>query len=62
MAQAVKPAWAIGPIWWRQLYQPSGKPCTITTSGPLPCTAARSVMPLLEMATKWGVMRPCLPS
>ena len=22
MAQAVKPASAIGPIWWRQLYQP----------------------------------------
>ncbi|MEJ1968113.1 MAG: hypothetical protein WDN03_05655 [Rhizomicrobium sp.] len=44
MAQAVKPACAIGRIWWRQENQDSGKPCTITTSGPPPSTAARRRM------------------
>src|SRR4051812_24023926 len=41
MAQAVKPAAAIGPIWWRYEYQLSGKPCTITTKGPDPSMAQR---------------------
>src|SRR5262245_36975800 len=41
MAQAVKPASAIGPIWWRYEYQLSGNPWTIRTSGPSPSTTAR---------------------
>ncbi len=41
MAQAVKPAAAIGPIWWRQEYQDSGKPWTMTTMGPDPSMAQR---------------------
>src|SRR5580704_12055813 len=43
MAQAVKPAPAIGPIWWRQEYQDSGKPWTMTTRGPVPSMAQRSL-------------------
>src|SRR5580692_8733901 len=41
MAQAVNPAAATGPIWWRHEYQLSGKPCTISASGPSPSTATR---------------------
>jgi hypothetical protein len=44
MAQAVKPAAAIGAIWCHHEYQDSGKPCTMTTSGPEPRTTARRLM------------------
>src|SRR3990167_5537019 len=58
MAQAVKPAAATGPIWWRQLYQLSGKPWTITTSGPSPSIAARKVTSGSSISRKFGIDHP----
>src|SRR3990167_7648015 len=55
MAQAVKPAAATGPIWWRQLYQLSGKPWTIRTSGPSPRVAARRVNSGNSISRKSGM-------
>src|SRR5215469_6195104 len=55
MAQAVKPAFAIGPIWCRQEYQDSGKPWTMITNGPEPSTTARRRMSGSWMVWKLGM-------
>src|SRR5579859_331740 len=57
MAAAVKPACAIGVIWWRHEYQDSGKPWTISTSGPSPSRATRSESSPTSMVRKAGIWR-----
>src|SRR5579863_1949745 len=57
MAAAMKPASAIGVIWWRHEYQDSGKPCTISTSGPWPSTATRRRTSPASIVRNSGISR-----
>jgi hypothetical protein len=45
-ATARQPAFAAAAIWCFQEYQDSGQPWQKRSSGPLPCSATRIVMPL----------------